>query len=51
MSNNYDAWLQNSSAYEEWAGLLDDEDEGERDDFDSWRELNHEEYDARRGEV
>ena len=52
MSNNYDSWLNNSSAYEEWAGLLDEEDvENTNDDFDTWRELNHEEYDAMRGEV
>ena len=26
MSWNYDAWLQNSSAYEEWAGISEDYD-------------------------
>jgi len=46
MSYDYDSWLQDSSAYEEWAGISEEEDR--EDEFDRWRDEHNGAYDKMR---
>ena len=50
---NYDNWLQDTAAYEEWAGIDDNYDDDEEkiteeDEFDRWRDDHNGAYDEMR---